>query len=172
MAEALAPWFGAKHGLLTARLCPGGRGLGSCDTRCSLPALQGCQMCIWRAWRCCCHPLQPSASWQARGFEENHVAGTEECFSIELKREEQLYLVFPRCFFHLVVVKLQSLWVRCSMFLLQAELFLPGFPRASQAASPSSVKPPPSHPAQTFNPCFFSPFCDFAPWSPWSSPAQ
>lgn len=73
---------------------PGWPGLGSCDTRGSLPALQGCQMWIWRAWRCCCHPLHPSASWQAQGFEENHVADTEECFSTEFKSEGQLYPVF------------------------------------------------------------------------------
>lgn len=84
-------------------------------------------------------------------------------------REEQ---GFPQCFFHLVVVKPQSLWVGCSVFLQQAELFLPGFPKASQAASPSLMKPPSSHPAQTFNPHFFSPFCDFTPQSHWSSPAQ
>lgn len=138
----------------------------------SLSALQGCQMWIWRAWRCCCHPLHPSSSWQAQGFEENHVADTEGCFSIELRQGRAALSGFPQCFFHLVVVKLQSLWVRCSVLLQQAELFLPGFPRASQTASPSSMKPPSSHPAQTFNPHFSSPFCDFIPQSHWSSLAQ
>lgn len=94
LAEALAPRFGAKHTLLTATLRPGGRGLVSCDMRCSLPALQGCQMWIWRARLCCCHPPQPSPGWQAQGFEENHVVVTKGVLALSSIREEQLYLVF------------------------------------------------------------------------------
>lgn len=52
-------------------------------------------MCIWRepggAAAIHCSPQQAG---RLRALRENHVAGTEECSSIELKREEQLYLVF------------------------------------------------------------------------------
>lgn len=78
---------------------------------------------------CCCHPLHPSPSWQAQGFEENHVADTERCFSTEFNQGRAAFSGFPQCFFHLMVMKPQSLWVGCSVFLQQAELFLPELPR-------------------------------------------